>query len=405
MPDKMENKTEQKPLLRRGVPIEWYLNKYGYGLPNGGKRITCPICGSSTGFSVDLKLNAFNCFGCGAHGSTYDLHSALKGMPKDTARKVLRKEYLNDPNGKVFNEKLEKAASEEKVIPADEVHRDYVYRELLKLLKLEDKHRNDLHRRGLTDKDIENLGYKTYSNDDIIALQVCKTGIGRKICMYAKNGNAENSHIPGFYDLETNEPHLVALKNNDSGYLIPVKDMKGNISGFQVRYDNGVKPKYGWLSSGSKSTGVGVDGNYCNNIQHSGDWKLARARYEGFPKTIGLTEGALKADIASLLFDKLNPNDDLHLFLGLTGITNQKRLPDELKELKELGLEEVHIFTDMDYITNKNVENAVKKLIQTIKTCGLKYVFKKWNDQYKGIDDYLLSEYKAAILAGKMKWE
>lgn len=396
---------EENKSKSRGVPIEWYLNKY-YELPKNGKRIPCPICGSSTGFAVSIPKNAFNCFGCGAHGGTYSLHSLINGIDKEQAKQFLREEYSKDPNGEYFKERQEKAEQEvEEIIPADEAHRDCIYKALLSELKLDDNHRKDLHRRGLTDKEISELGYKTYSNDDLTTMEVLRSGIGKKICLYAKNGEKNNSHVPGFYDLDTNEPHLVPLKNNDSGYLIPVRDMQERISGFQVRYDNGVKPKYGWLSSSSKETGVGVDGNYCNNIQHSGKWNEARMRYSGFPKVIGITEGALKADIASVLYDKLFPEEDYHLFLGLTGITNQKRLPDELKKLKELGLKEVHIFTDMDYITNPNVQKAVNKLKRCIASCGLKYVFKEWPTEHKGIDDYLLSEYKKRILKGEMKWQ
>lgn len=100
-------------------------------------------------------------------------------------------------------------------------------------------------------------------------------------------------------------------------------------------------------------------------------------------KTIYLTEGAMKADIAHYLTDYKLP------FIAVAGVNAFTKLEEELLRLKAYGVEKVVNMYDMDYLTNPNVQKALVRTREIVQNCGLRYQRYVWNTEYKGIDDYL----------------
>ena len=182
------------------------------------------------------------------------------------------------------------------------------------------------------------------------------------------------------------------------GFLIPVKTEKGYISSFQVRASEVSDdiPRYSWLSSSQYKDGCIFTG--CETIHHAGNWLI-----DPLPHTIGLTEGALKADIASVLYDRIDPKAGPHLFLGLTGVNNISQLSDALRYCADRGTRRIGIFIDMDYRSKKEVADALNRIMEIISSCRcpdgkpLQYQIMEWDEKYKGIDDYLLCVYQKAM--------
>ena len=197
-----------------------------------------------------------------------------------------------------------------------------------------------------------------------------------------KNGSV----IPGMY--RVNDSIRIVRRSNKSisGYFVPVKDCYGRISGMQIRYDNLPENatekqienyhKYAWYSSSEKETGCPVTG--IENVHHTFTVDGAA------PKTVYLTEGCLKADIASAISGKP--------FIALIGVNNVSQLPQELKYLKENGTQLIKVAVDMDYRDKPNVAKALANIMQIIGEAGLESVLLTWPSEYKGIDDFLAED-------------
>ena len=102
-----------------------------------------------------------------------------------------------------------------------------------------------------------------------------------------------------------------------------------------------------------------------------------------------MTEGCLKADVASALSDDWP-------FIAVLGVNNQRMLEDAFKLLKrKYQTEEIILAFDQDYENNENVEKALMDARQKILDAGLSIYDCQWHDEYekygiKGIDDLLL---------------
>ena len=98
--------------------------------------------------------------------------------------------------------------------------------------------------------------------------------------------------------------------------------------------------------------------------------------------TLHITEGPLKADIASYLSGG-------ELFIGLTGVQNVAFLKDVILQLKPKRILEC---IDMDIRTNENVQKAQSKIRAICAPLVQDYRPFTWPVEQKGIDDWLLFE-------------
>lgn len=322
--------------------------------------ITCPFCGGKRKMNINTAKNVAKCNKCGGGSgfNTVTLHAALTGLSNSDACKDL----LTRWNGLKSDVKLQlKNAAKEntsQIVPAPVEIRDTVYRKFLSELSLSVKHREDLQRRGLSKKQIEDGLYRTIPAVGFHTLAykaVYETGV------YPALANHKYWGIPGFTDIADQEK--ISCRGRRNGYFVPVIQKDGLISGMQIRYDDLTDDaseeekekykKYSWYSSSEKETGCSVTG--CENIHFAGNWS-------SFDSDINLTEGVLKADVAAALSGKS--------FLGLVGVNNISQLKATLCRLQAFGASNVNLYIDMDYRDKPEVAAALNGIKKEINRTG-----------------------------------
>jgi hypothetical protein len=270
---------------------------------------------------------------------------------------------------------LEDGASWEKVMAvtvevkqhtrAEIERRDAIHRELLGALTLTARDHKNLLKRGLDESAITLGGYKSVPSSVSVH------------DVSARFKDRDMAGIPGFYkqdgswNLNVNDWH--------SGFLVPVRDIRGQIEGFQIRRAE-VKPdepRYVWLSSSSKNDGAssGSPAHFRNPD---------RVRQTG---QVIITEGALKADTAAHLLG------DRHCVIALAGVGSFRE--DFGRWLRELmpELRQIVIAFDADAISNSAVQHQLERLGETLRSADLDVRELRWEQrQGKGIDDYLLND-------------
>ena len=104
----------------------------------------------------------------------------------------------------------------------DPVTRDRVYRRLGELCRLTDRHRDDLHRRGASDRRITTAGYGSLP------------ATGRRAiaeALLAEFGPAIMEHIAGFSYRRDNTGTRYPTIAGKAGLLIPIRDVDARIAG------------------------------------------------------------------------------------------------------------------------------------------------------------------------------
>ena len=159
---------------------------------------------------------------------------------------------------------------------------DQVYGTLLDQLALSHAHRQDLHRRGLTEACIKRSGYRTLpmKGREELARSLVEH-FGAEVC----------SRVPGLYENEAGRWSVAGA----AGMLVPVRDIEGRIVALKIRADEageGSKytcSKYTYLSS-TKYGGPGPGSRVHVPLHDELDLSVVR-----------LTEGELKAEVATAL--------------------------------------------------------------------------------------------------------
>jgi hypothetical protein len=96
-----------------------------------------------------------------------------------------------------------------------------------------------------------------------------------------------------------------------------------------------------------------------------------------------LTEGALKADIASYILDAP--------VIAAAGVSCfGADFPADLKA-KFPSLRTILIAFDSDWRVKPQVKSALEKLMRGLSGAGFRVKVRTWPPQHKGIDDYLLA--------------
>lgn len=319
---------------------------------------SCPFCHDHGAGKYHLSLNTvtdqYRCNLCGASGNSVTLFARLHGVTNKEAYLELSREDKVYPMPSPPPQTQERSPK-----PLPERHR--VYTEMLSLLTLSEKHRENLLERGLSDERIRQNGYKSMPT----------TPEARRLLARLLGGDLAG--IPGFYT-RGGEWTLAGA----NGFLIPVRNKDGLIQGLKIRLEDAEQPnrKYRWLSSRDRHLQNGT--RSYSWIHVTGD----RTRKRAF-----LTEGPLKGDVASFL-----ANDALFICVG--GVNAVKGLRETILKL---GVREVVEAMDMDQMTNPQVRSAVLAMrSQVQKLPNIKYSKYTWNPAYKGVDDFFLSR-RAAV--------
>jgi len=329
--------------------------------------VPCPFCGDKEyHMNIIKSRDVWRCNRCGENGGMLELYARVKGVSlKDAYASILNATqseiYKLSP---VRKNKTNKRPPKEAPINASLFNA--AYSAYLEKLWLRPVHRANLLGRGLPEEVILANGYKSVPTIERFAVvrELTKEGV----CL---------DKIPGFYDCEKNAEKAVKVSEN-GGFYIPVRDIKGNIVGMQVRTDSG-KSKYQWFTSRYETNGakayagphfVGID-------------------LQNVPKEVYLTEGPLKADVAYHLSGKP--------FMAIPGVSNVKTLEEGLTVLKKIGVKHIYDALDMDRLGNKttaknsNVSKADAKIKRIIESYTFTCSDIVW-DEGKGIDDFLFEK-------------
>ena len=229
-----------------------------------------------------------------------------------------------------------------------------VYYDLLRMLELSGKHRENLLSRGLSEERVRRNMYRSVPTDQ----STMKDILQNLTSLYDLNG------IPGFYTKDRSWRMY-----SKPGFFIPVCTPEGYIQGLQIRLDGEEHRKYRWFSS-----------RYETNGTRAYPWVHVTGNRESV--TAVITEGALKADAASSLSKDA-------LFIAVPGINCLSRLSGVLKSLRIAKVVEAF---DMDKLQNPRVADAVREVEAIVSNLGLEYQPCSWNSSFKGIDDFLLSK-------------
>lgn len=122
--------------------------------------LNCPCCDDSPRkrhMNVNIVKDVFRCPRCGVSGGVFDLYSLYTGIPREEAKTELANKL-----GEGTVRFSPSAASLPQECPLTDIAtRHETYSALLRLLSLAPDHRDNLLRRGLTEQEIHQYGYKT----------------------------------------------------------------------------------------------------------------------------------------------------------------------------------------------------------------------------------------------------
>lgn len=372
---------------------------------SGQHKGLCPFHDDKTvgSFVVTNKKGIFKCFSCSTGGDSIKFIALTDGINYvQAALKIAldfsiiqNSEYESLSKRKIDKETIKRYEKKgmEKLQPnpiADDETLNYVYNILRKGQSLADSdekvlsdaHRQLLHGRNLSDDDIEQHGYFTMPNRYAmkgIKQALNKRGLDEDILM----------NVPGFYkDLSQDKITFSPMK----GIGIPIRNLKGQIQGIQVRRDDKKEgeQRYRWFSSafadnddsnkfdGGTSPGSPIDVIYPNEVQS---------------KTIFVTEGHFKAVQLTKRFGCIS--------LSVQGVTSWKNIVDVLKGISATHpIKYLYIAFDADMAYNFAVSQQSRRMTDEIqKSLDIKIVYVQWNTDFgKGIDDMLANGHEGELL-------
>ena len=360
----------------------------------------CPLCNDKKfHLNIHRGKKVYYCFRCGEGGSYLDLHSRLKfGIPASSNDLSRYELYLDledtiDGSGRLDLRNRKRVEIEEHVdrVPGsdDALHAAYSVLLSFPLLALTDQHRENLHKRGLKDADIERNQYRSFPEDidwlkefpDVVK-RYERDGIekiqkeipkGKKLSKYALlsayvigdwvSKRVDVRDVPGFYKVKD-----TWAVNLSKGMLIPSRNVNGQIVGIQTRTDSG-SLRYITLSSSSMPEGVNT------NISRA---HFPLANPEIGPDTkVWVTEGPLKSDVAESFLQGRNV-----AIIAILGVSNLKDLRDHVfPMLKSKGVKMIVNVFDMDKFTNVNVTSGCMKLKRAVESSGLIYDNQMWDEK------------------------
>lgn len=193
---------------------------------------------------------------------------------------------------------------------------DRTYSRMLSLMILNEQHKEDLLKRGLTLEQIEGQRYRS----------VPLFGIRSMVRKLQDEGLIVKG-VPGFYEGENGE-WTINFSPKNSGILIPILSMQGKIQGFQIRLDHVVEGrKYIWLSSVKFKNGVSSG----SPVHVIGDLNASE---------VYLTEGALKGTIAHFLSGDT--------FVCVAGVNQYRNAKPVLEAFRQRNLQHLFEAYDMD---------------------------------------------------------
>jgi putative DNA primase/helicase len=245
-----------------------------------------------------------------------------------------------------------------------------VYSALLTSLTLSGLHHSALRMRGLSDETIICNCYRT--------LPV--RGRARIARSLKEKFGALILKVPGFVLKNRNDEQQYLTIAGSAGVLIPVRDPQRNIIALKVRADDTANcPRYSYLSS-TRHGGLGPGSPVHVPIGIS------------IPAhTLRLTEGELKADVATALSSIPT--------ISVAGATTWRGC---LPILEHLGCKIVRLSFDADAARKLSVAQSILACAATLTSSGFVVELERWNEpDGKGIDDLLAAGKYPSVVTGE----
>ena len=322
-----------------------------YGRSN--YNVPCPCCDDephAKHLNINLQKDVFRCPRCGFSGGIFDLYAYYTEIAREEVRDALIARL--DVQGSIPKPEHIPVPVVAEVPPTDIASRSDTYTGLLSKLTLASDHRQNLRNRGLSDEEIDRLGYRT---TPVVGMQT----IARQL----QSSGYYLSGVPGFY----RKDGKWSFACESRGILIPVRDSKGRIQGMQIRRDNAARRKFRWVSSSGRTDGCKAEG-----------W----VHIAGEPRNmVLLTEGPMKADVIHYLTGQT--------VLAVAGVNALTQLELILPQLYEQGVERIMTAFDMDFMENPHVQGGYRTLVSLLSDAGFRYGTYLWDPRYKGLDDYV----------------
>lgn len=368
----------------RGSWAEVLSNTCGVALDSlNGRHCSCPSCGGKDRFRVFddfADTGGTICNQCGSFADGISTVAWLRNCSCKDAVKLLG-DYFHVSH-----------ATKPQMTDSDRQVRDRVYQMILESLSLSDHHRALLRKRELSDDAIDRNGYASLSNCDHerLAQQIDQASKAGSIPGLQTTSFDELTRIvPGLLVNERGVPQLQKL----FGILIPIRSADGMIVALVVRRDEGssnVKlPKYLYLSASREQREQrkklsGQEYPKAEYAVHVPAFKPADI------ETMRITEGVLKADIATQLSGIPT--------IGIPGVNGWNRV---FPVLRTLAAKRVLIALDADHRENPAVADAVAGLTRECVAKGFATAIETWKiSDGKGIDDLLTNGHQPKLIEG-----
>lgn len=334
-------------------------------------------------FTISISKNCWKDWKLDIGGGPVKFIEYLKKCSAREAEQYLGYKYfgIGEP---IFNSKYQAReiwlVPERKSKPLPEADiLDKAYRIFLGFCKLDETANEYLLNRGLTQEEIDSVGFKSYPTR-AIKFKVMKAFVDAEI---------DPLNVPGFYkDKKTG--NITFMMGKESNILIPVMNANKQIVGLQYRKQT-VKAgenRYAWFSSVKflVENDEGSDGQSPGSPCHVDCGELEK------PKTLFITEGYFKG----LAIKKTWGTPAI----SVQGVGNWKNggVLQAVSQLRDQfpTLERVIIAYDADFTKNPNVAHQANELLIEIEKCQISAFYLSWDiTQGKGIDDFLANKKNA----------
>lgn len=384
------------------------IDRLGLDYTANGK-MDCPFCNKKKKLNLDFEGERWRCPACNTGGSVlhffaaYHLGYLLPKHPSKSESAAVLKELrpFMDGYNSTTSTTVPKVKPRAKVSIAPDFLLDAVYSVFAKIpaLKLLPPHKDNLLARGLNEETIRRNGYlsvpenyrfpdfyiKLYedSGGDKMRKKICSDAhcnlkkeqviMGLMIAHYVQTEGLEPRGVPGFFEFGDRWCFW-----NVPGILIPTRNMKGQIVVWQVRKDKTPKTKkamrYITVSYGA------LPGHVTDTVSRC-HFPLANSPFSEKAPVL-LTEGPLKADVATYLLGKPVT------FIAIPGINTTVDLYRLPPVLLEAGISRIYNAFDMDRLTNINVRTGSAAIVAEFQKQGVTIAPLYWGQQYAA-DKYM----------------
>lgn len=317
---------------------------------------------------LDYDKNFWRCNYCGESGGMLALYAKVHGISKSDAYREICETLGRSGSGPDYKTaepaKAATTVTQSPLATSQQIHQTLSL--LLNMLSLCEKHRQNLRERGLSEEQIDRLGYKSTPPPYLCRFYTDR--LLRQGCVV--------QGVPGFY-LDDDGKWTVKFHKRTAGILASCKGIDGLIQGAQIRLDVPIRDKddppdkagtkYLWLSSSNKNMGVSSGAP----VHFVGD---------PFAGAVYVTEGIIKSDVSHFLMDRT--------FAAIAGANNTTPLDGIFALLAQNGTKLIVEAHDMDKYANEHVSGGASKIYLMARSYGMGCRRLTWNPNYKGIDDW-----------------